>query len=261
MWLYLRDTLVPALHVADDNPIVSSKFAVDMVSMVIGVARLRQLRVEPTCIPVIYIRLLIPECYAEYAWSDEDSMNYNGSWRRPIGYATGSPPDSTSRWSYQYAMDLQTMPAPGVYATYAGGGYITELPANTTHAQNVIDNLMAESWVDRRTRAVIVELNIYNPHSNLFTVVMIFFETPNTGGVSPYAQIMTSKLYFYTNTWEYFIAGCEVLFVLLALIVSIRTIRRALKNSAVFYKVGIQNFGFCHFFCYIVAKLVVTSHL
>ena len=257
MWLYLRDTLVPALHVADDNPIVSSKFAVDTVSMVIGVARLRQLRVEPaTCIPVRSVRLLIPECYAEYAWSDEDSMNYNGSWRQPIDGATGSVHDPTSRWSYQYAMDLQTMPAPGVYATYAGGGYITELPTNTTHAQNVIDNLMAESWVDRRTRAVIVEFSIYNPHSNLFTVVLIFFETPNTGGVRPYAQIMTSKLYFYTNTWEYFIAGCEVLFVLLALIVSIRTIRRALKNSAVFFKVGIrQNFNFCHFFCHIVAKL------
>jgi hypothetical protein len=56
--------------------------------------------------------------------------------------------------------------------TYFGGGYRSSLPSmavNTTRAQAVtrIKQLRDTKWIDRQTRAVFVDLTLYNPASDL----------------------------------------------------------------------------------------------
>lgn len=48
-------------------------------------------------------------------------------------------------------------------STYGSGGFVTELPVNRTQAKAVLDQLEADTWIDRGTRVVVVNFNLYDP--------------------------------------------------------------------------------------------------
>jgi hypothetical protein len=50
-------------------------------------------------------------------------------------------------------------------------------------------------WVDDQTRAVLVELTVYNKPTNLFSSMRLVFEFPTTGGIQPYYEPYTGFLF------------------------------------------------------------------
>ena len=58
-----------------------------------------------------------------------------------------------------------------VMSTYGGGGYVQDLATHSYDSQALIDNLKANLWIDRGTRAVFVDFTVYNANINLFCVI------------------------------------------------------------------------------------------
>ncbi len=52
-----------------------------------------------------------------------------------------------------------------------------------------ISMLKELSWIDMQTRAVIIQMSLYNPNVNLFIFVTIVAEFSPSGGVSPSARV------------------------------------------------------------------------
>ena len=52
-------------------------------------------------------------------------------------------------------------------------------------------------WVDKYTRAVVVEFFLYQGNVNLFAAVNIYLEFPAVGGVEPWLDIQTLQLVYY----------------------------------------------------------------
>ena len=69
----------------------------------------------------------------------------------------------------------------GRFAVYSGGGYIANLGYNKFTAKRIVNNLKENHWIDRQTRAVLVEYSLYNPPSNLLAVMTYFFEVLPSG--------------------------------------------------------------------------------
>ena len=86
-----------------------------------------------------------------------------------------------------------------------------QMPSNID-LQKRLDSIKNTDWIDDRTRAVFAEFTLYNPNADLFSVVMIFFELTNVGGVFPSHQIFTSKLYHYSTDLGSYIILSEFLF-------------------------------------------------
>jgi len=83
----------------------------------------------------------------------------------------------------------------GKLSTYAGdGGYIVNLSLNKTRAVKKIDMLKKNLWIDRGTRAVIVDFTTYNPNINLYVVTKLIAEFPATGGMFTSWQFRTLNL-------------------------------------------------------------------
>ena len=61
----------------------------------------------------------------------------------------------------------------GIISTYSGGGYVMELGTELSEAQDAISYLSSMLWLDRRTRALFTEFNLYNPGTNLFSAVQL----------------------------------------------------------------------------------------
>ena len=59
---------------------------------------------------------------------------------------------------------------------------MAELGATFSEAQMVLKFLRDNSWVDKRTRAVFIEANIFNPNMNLWGISLYLCEFLQTGG-------------------------------------------------------------------------------
>jgi hypothetical protein len=61
----------------------------------------------------------------------------------------------------------------GQVATYVLNGFVVSFPANKSQAALLLNDLQVNKWIDEFTRAVIVDLIIYNGNINLFNQVRL----------------------------------------------------------------------------------------
>ena len=91
----------------------------------------------------------------------------------------------------------------GWYGYYKFGGYIASLYGPPDEARAQIDELMANDFVDKYTRAVQVTV-VGNPNKNLWALATVLFEFPEEGelritseacvGAKPLAHVGLAKL-------------------------------------------------------------------
>ncbi|XP_015203008.2 polycystin-2-like protein 1 [Lepisosteus oculatus] len=168
-------------------------------NMLLGVPRVRQIKVQNNSCKVHRdFRADILGCYDVYDPQKEDTVAFgliNGTaWQ----YHTEDQMNGSSQW--------------GLLATYTGGGYYQDLKMTRDESADILMTLKNNLWLDRGTRAVFVDFSAYNANINLFSVISLLVEFPATGGAIPSYQIRTVKLIRYINNWDYFIAGCEIVF-------------------------------------------------
>ena len=80
-------------------------------------------------------------------------------------------------WQYKSTLELDGTPTLGLISTYSGGGYVIDLGTTFDEAVNTVEYLRNTFWLDRTSRAVFTEFNLYNPATNLFTAVELVSKT------------------------------------------------------------------------------------
>ena len=93
-----------------------------------------------------------------------------------------------------------------------------------------INELLEEQWLDLQTRAVFVELSLYNPNTNLFTFLRMGAEFPEIGATSVWRDLRTLRLYQHLGALGAFIFVCELIVLLFMLVFTVRT-AVAFKNQ------------------------------
>lgn len=56
----------------------------------------------------------------------------------------------------------------GLVGAYPGGGYYQDLVVDASESERLVKQLQEKQWIDRATRAVLIEFSIYNANMNLF---------------------------------------------------------------------------------------------
>ncbi|KAK3100011.1 hypothetical protein FSP39_013442, partial [Pinctada imbricata] len=223
------------------------------VSYLLGKVRLRLKRIRPGgCKIASEMEHLYKQtpCKEEYWEGDEDERSYNKSWNLPVvSNDSNTQPD---HWTYQSAWQLKTIAYMGTLATYAGSGFVIELPSDRNNFDQTLQDLQSYHWVDRGSSALFIEFNLYNPNVNLLTVVMILFEFSSTGSVLSSYQLFTTKLYMYQNGLEIFTAVCESFFVLFTLYFTCVEVKHLRKQGRSGY--------FSDTWSYIEVSIIVLSY-
>ncbi|CAJ0572436.1 unnamed protein product, partial [Mesorhabditis spiculigera] len=204
VWNYMNDQLVEGLYMTNDCETVTDAEGNERLlcagagvsqndtenamvyyeNKLLGMPRIRMLKVtNDSCTVVDPFSREIKECFASY----------------------------TFKW--QSEEELSTGTIYGQMGTYGGGGFVALLPmSNKSGALEVIEKLLYNRWIERGTRAVLVDFSLYNANINLFCVCRLLFELPSTGGVIPTANFETLQLIRYVTTFDYFVLVCEGVF-------------------------------------------------
>ena len=128
---------------------------------------------------------IVNTCTSSLDSKSEETNNFGFGWSQfNQSYV---PPTSYqsiyNAFQYQTAETLQTSTMNGKYLSYEGGGYVYELRGKLSYLQGNLTLLKKMNWVDRQTRAVIVEFSVYNPNINMIMVSKILVEFLESGSI------------------------------------------------------------------------------
>ncbi|XP_070567326.1 polycystin-2-like [Ptychodera flava] len=117
----------------------------------------------------------------EYFTITETPM-FEPGWKPRIRTFNQSKPKSEDPWVYKHSSDVQGTLFIGQHGIYNTDGYVATLPSSKTAASALIDSLARSQWLDKYTRAVFVEFDLFVLDSNLFCCLVYAVEFPTAGG-------------------------------------------------------------------------------
>ncbi|XP_065671429.1 uncharacterized protein LOC100203937 isoform X14 [Hydra vulgaris] len=227
-------------------------FLPDLVSKVITGIRIRQVRVKTdTCIKANEVsELFKTSCLSDYKIKFEEVHDFDFDWQKPKIF-NSSITSLTMPWRYQTSEELNGYPLSATLEVYNGGGYVLEVFPKWKNKE-FVKQLKQKKWIDRQTRALIIEFALFNAATNHFTKVTIVFEFPSFGGMVPYYDVTTLNLYVLTSESSVGTIILQIIFLLLMFIFTIREFK-------LLYRRGWHYFY--EFWNVIEAALVVLSIL
>lgn len=120
-------------------------------------------------------------------------------------------------------------------AFYSGGGYAESLGPTIEEARKKIEELKAHNWIDKQTRAVFVEITIYNPQTNMHCVAFLILEVSSSGGAFPFVELLVTRIDRYTGQFKLFVLIFELAFVAFTIFFTYKLIKGMINTGPVYY--------------------------
>jgi hypothetical protein len=159
---------------------------------------MRQLRIKSCLCSLGAMNLT---CDYDYTLLNEEKNSFEPGWLN----TTTVMNNSTIQQAFQYktSNQLGTYSYAGDHGTYGGGGYVYELRGSLSDIRSNISALHQLEWIDSRTRAIIIQLSLYNPNVELFTSVTFLTEFLSTGGIDPQSRFEPLVFYGIISSFFY----------------------------------------------------------
>lgn len=159
-------------------------------TVLVGAIRLRQLRTQrikaDDCGFLESLRDTVQDaCYPAFSPSVESKKPWAPTW---------TPSHLLHHYNYSAANETFQTTMAGMHGTYPGSGFFFDIPYNKSGAITRLMELEAWSWIDHRTRAVILEWTTLNINVNIMVHNRLLFEIPATGGVSARMDVFPLKV-------------------------------------------------------------------
>jgi hypothetical protein len=171
-----------------------SGYTNDKVNRLIGWPSMRQIRMQSSRCAATSLQAI---CYDEYAWWREETRSFDVGWQN-----TTATHHSTvdKAFLYRSSNSLDSYVYVGGHGSYSSSGYVYEFRGRLNEIRRNLFALHDAQWIDAGTRAVLIQLNLYNPNVQLFVSIVILAEFLNTGGVQTVVRIDPIDLYGKTGT-------------------------------------------------------------
>ena len=131
---------------------------------------------------------------------------------------------------------LESTPSWGFFHFYDGGGYVADLGYSTDTAAPVISNLREYGWIDRQTRAVLVEFTIYNPNTGYFSISTFYYEVLPTGYGNSFRRIDTLLLTSTQTGFYQFYLICQLLFIITVIFFVLREVYNIYRMRCSYFR-------------------------
>ncbi|CAF3282231.1 unnamed protein product [Rotaria socialis] len=226
-WRWLKGSFIANLFPGDwyngQSANDSNGFISDKTNRLIGWATMRQLRIRPDTCPIVNaVRNFIPHCFGSYTASNEEKRIFYPGWS--INETTQNYSSSINEaFTYQTGDKLDTYIYVGDQATYRTGGYVYEFRGSLSDLHQDLTTLRELQWIDKQTRAVLIQLNLYTPNIPIFTSVVILVEILSSSGIVPTARFDPFDVNNFGSIFQITVAVIYLIFIVYFMIVEVYT--------------------------------------
>ncbi|XP_068680257.1 LOW QUALITY PROTEIN: polycystin-1-like protein 2 [Montipora foliosa] len=219
----------------------TSEYIGNKISMLVGMPRLRQLRIqEGSCKVVKVFESLVDKCYDFYSSSEEDTTRlYLPHWVRLSTSQlqwTNVTELCPRPWRYSSAKELNNFASWAQHHLYAGGGYVLDLGYDRPTAMRMMEGVKDKDWLDRRTRAVLLEFQVLNLNTNLMSIITYHYEVLPFGFGLTWEKIDTVKIFNFQSLSFGFYLTCQILYLLVVLVYITIILMRLYSQGCAFFK-------------------------
>lgn len=113
-------------------------------------------------------------------WINQTNKNYSSSILNAFKYRSGN--------------DLNNYVYIGDFGSYSSGGYAYEFRGRLVEIRQNISQLRQLKWIDKNTRAILIQMSLYNPNVQMFIFVTFLSEILSTGEIIPIARFEPFKI-------------------------------------------------------------------
>ncbi|KAL0224650.1 hypothetical protein RCL1_002562 [Eukaryota sp. TZLM3-RCL] len=226
IWNYIRGCLLDQILVGkwyngQDLPSSDQYKYVHRYNRILGGISLRTMRVrnDSCTVPVVFSEL-IDDCYADLFPETEEKSPYG-----PV------IEEGKHAWNWNSSTELKGYSYLGLHNSYEGSGYTVDLPLNRSNADEIIEYLYENIYIDKATRAVFIDFTVYNSALNLFCIVRLLVELPAGGGIFPVYTFRTIKLFNYLRREDFKRLIFEILLIFGNFIYTLSSIRKLFKQG------------------------------
>ncbi|CAH1258631.1 PKDREJ [Branchiostoma lanceolatum] len=212
----------------------SKGYLSDNYSFRLGSARLHQVRYEPTT--CMTSRVPYSPCKKDYSVLDQQETSYEPGWKR-MNATKAKDLIETKKytpWMFQETGDL--FPYSGETTTYSSDGYFLHIGKSKNETEATIKDLKTHLWLDDFTKAVIIDIAVYNVNVNLFSVITFLAEYLVGGVVSARVTIKVIRLYSFVGDFGNTQIAMQVIFVVLFVYYLQREIKLIIKEKKAHFR-------------------------
>ncbi|UJR09103.1 hypothetical protein I4U23_013350 [Adineta vaga] len=197
----------------------------DKSNRLIGWAMMRQLRIKTE---LCDDQRLMMRCEHSYSIFNEDKRSFEPGWINETTMVMMSGGNYSSSimkaFRYRSSDELDTYAYVGEHETYRGGGYVYEFRGSLSDMKKNLSQLHQLEWIDSKTRAVFIQMTLYNPNVKLLTSVTLLTEFLLTGGVFPSARFDPINFYTFTSVLQIVCTILYMLFIIYFMKVEIQSV-------------------------------------
>ncbi|CAF1480222.1 unnamed protein product, partial [Adineta steineri] len=224
-WYWLENSFVSNIRAQQwyngDIPQYLNGFLNDKSSRLIGWATIRQLRIKSELCPD---QRVISICEDSYDFFNEETQLFQPGWTNQTVEDEVYSSPVIKAFNYSTSDELNTYTYVGEFGTYSGGGYIYEFRGRLSDMKTNLSELHQLDWIDEKTRAVFIQLTLYNPSVQLLTAVTLLAEFLPTGGVYTTSRFEPINLYTFTSILQLVCTILYIFFIIYFMIIEIRSI-------------------------------------
>jgi len=158
----------------------------------IGWATMRQLRVKSR---LCSNRRILSICQDDYSLFNEEKNSFSPQWKNLSNIERNYSSSITKAFTYQSNDVLDTYTYTGEYTVYSGNGYVYEFHGSSLEMQTSLNELRQLEWIDDKTRAVIIQMTLYNPNVQLFTSITFLLEILSSSAIISSTRFEPIDLY------------------------------------------------------------------
>eukprot|EP00400_MALV-I_sp_L67-5_P000327 gene327-1124_t len=198
----------------------------------LGAIRVRQWRVRRNdrCKTQDYYAGVQPHCFPKYSREVESRKTYAKAWTpEAVHHAYVHNPANVTR---QQGVE-------GIAASYPGNAFFWDMSVNKTRALSQVRNLMEWDYIDDATRAIALEINVYNPNLNVIIMNELLFEFTVEGTVETRHNVNAFRVMHLSMSLLQTDASTVFVFMVLSCAV---TCVFTLLNAFCMYKSGIKYY-------------------
>lgn len=95
---------------------------------------------------------------------------------------------------------------------YGTSGYQIILPLNKTKAMQLFSNIKKDKWIDEYTRMVSININFYNPNTNIITVFRTVFDISETGKIDKIVSMYSMAYTIYPPGERWILISMQIIY-------------------------------------------------
>lgn len=222
-----------------------------------GYAIIRQIRSRRNiCVAPQPLDQLISHCSGQRGQLlDEESKDFCATWTFNETFTGACKWDE---FKYKSSSELGTYTYQGKLGFYTGGGYVFSLagPQNTLFQR--MDDLQKNQWIDKNTRALILEFSVYNANVNLFAICTVIAEFNEGGGIVPKWRFEPIRLIKNAGIKGFIVTACELLFVIAIIFFTLRELWEMKKQRCAYFA---SYWNIAEIFIILVSYITIGLHV